>query len=470
MSDAKVARSVGRVALAMALGVIPVAVACSSANDEPAAAVEAAPIINGSRETGRPAVVSLLMERPSPGDAGSTYSSCTGTIVKVNAATKMAYVLTAAHCVRGSRTIYVSQTDDTSAPATGIIRYTYVDHTAHPNYNGATSSPYDIAVVRVLGGSSRTPILPWTTNDGLVEGSSRVTSVGFGRTVRPNMPLPDSGPNTEKNKIDGTVARLGQAQVGVRYDNNGDICQGDSGGPVLAMIGGRETVVAVHSFVTGPCVGVGWSVRASAHAAFINSILDAAAPEETCEQCRKGISAGDQTCADARRKCFDDAQCNGLRLCLGNCSAIVTDAGGDAGAGDECRKQCNVDFPFGAGPYNQQVVFCSCRECGATCGTDPKCEGLPKCGMKVSNPTCNSCLEGSCCAQTAACAADGHCFRCRLSPDTTEGCDTDPLYQAVKTCRETNCAADCAQPDAGADAGTTNENEEERESGDAGEP
>jgi hypothetical protein len=208
-------------------------------------------------------------------------------------------------------------------------------------------------------------------------------------------------------------------------------------------VNGKEYVVGVHSFVTGPCVGQGWSVRAAAHDGFVKSILDAPVPEETCELCRKKVSAGTQVCAEARKKCLDDAQCNGLRLCLGQCTAAAADAGSDAGASEECKKSCALQFPFGAGPYNTQVIFCSCRECGATCGADPLCAGLPKCGMKQGSDSCNACLEGSCCAQSAACGADGHCYRCTRTPET-EGCATDTLYQNLQACKATSCATECA--------------------------
>ncbi len=427
-----------RLLAAAALFALPLVVACSVPGEsdvvEPVASDEA-PIITGHADPGHPAVVSLQMTKPGP-----TYSSCTGTIVGVNTATKMAYVLTAAHCVRGATSVGVTQGANIAQP--GNTRFAYVDHTAHPQYDGQTTSPYDVAMVRVLGADASTPVIPMLSSDAMVQGQTRVTSVGFGRTVRPGSPS-DAGANTQKNRIDGTIVRLTGTQVGVRYDNNGDICQGDSGGPVLTVASGKEYVAAVHSFVTGACVGVGYSVRASAHKAFFQTIVNTAAPEETCEQCKKVANAGNQICVQQRKACTDDPQCNGLRTCVNACTAGAMDAGTDAGAGtEECRKACSVQFPFGAGPYNTQIAFCACKACDAKCGGDPSCATVPKCGMKLVDETCTTCMEGSCCAQASACGADGHCYRCTKNPET-EGCATDPLYAKLQACRATSCGSAC---------------------------
>jgi hypothetical protein len=271
--------------------------------------------------------------------------------------------------------------------------------------------------------------------------------VGFGQTIRPDVPT-DAGSNQLKNRIDGVVASLSTTAVGVRYDNNGDICHGDSGGPVLTTVGGKEYVAAVHSYVTGPCVGVGYSVRASAHKAFFQGIMAKDAPAATCETCRKTAASGSNACGEARRACYGDAQCNGLRQCISAC----TTAGGDAGPSDECKKQCSVQFPFGAAPYNTQVVFCACNACEAQCAGDTACAAVPKCGMNMetagptaTTPTpdaCNTCMNGGCCAEQEACGKDGHCYRCQRTPETP-GCATDALYTALQACKARSCSGQC---------------------------
>ncbi|MBX3230492.1 MAG: trypsin-like serine protease [Labilithrix sp.] len=414
--------------------------------DPPLGEDEAA-IINGVRDTGHPAVVALTITRPQSSGA-NTYSSCTGTIVQVNPATKVGYVMTAAHCVRGASTVSVIQGSDRTEAAK-IITYAYIDHTVHPQYNGATTSPYDVAMIRVLGVDRTTPVVPILVPDGLRQGQ-RVTSVGFGRTVRPNV-VTDAAANTAKNRIDGSIATLTNTEVGVRYDNNGDICQGDSGGPVLAVVNGKEYAVAVHSYVTGACVGIGYSVRAATYRTFFQGIIDQPAPEQTCEVCRKTVGSGTQVCGEARRACLADEQCNGLRLCLSKCSAQATDAGllPDAGPIDECRKACSVEFPFGAAPYNTQLSFCSCNACESACAGDTACAAVPACGMTLvaagttpTADTCNTCMNGGCCAEQEACGKDGHCYRCARTPETP-GCDDDVLYQRLMACKAASCSGEC---------------------------
>lgn len=453
-------RLLASIALCSATLAVPLAVACSSSAGSATSGVDEAlpesqemPVINGQRDTGHPAVLSMLMER-APTDGGtSEYSSCTGTIIKTIPAKKIGYVLTAAHCVYGATNIYFTQGNDNAA-ASGLLRYAMLDFTAHPQYDPSQISPYDIAVVRILGVNASTPVIP-TLNPDTLALNNRVTSVGFGRTIRPNAPPSDAGPNTFKNRIDGSITRLTAAQIGVTYDNDGDICQGDSGGPVLLTKNNKEYVVGVHSFVTGPCVGVGYSVRATVHADFVNGILNAAIPAETCQTCRKTVGSGTETCARARETCLNDPQCAGLRKCISACGAAAIDAGSDAGPSEDCRKACSLEFPFGAGPYNTLIVFCSCKECTTTCSADDACKGLPKCGMKYGTAVtdggpdaCNTCLESSCCGAESACGADGHCYRCTKNPETA-GCGTDPLYKAFEQCRATNCASVCAPPDAG---------------------
>lgn len=428
----------------LAVAAVPLAVACSigsSGADDVPVVDQTEPIINGSNDTGHPAVMALTMTKPGP-DGANQYSSCTGTMVSVNPATKIGYILTAAHCTIKATAISITQTNDKKATAS-LISFAYIDHYEHPSYTGATTSPYDVAMVRVLGVGASTPVVPMLSPDNLVKGQTRVTSVGFGQTIRPNV-VTDAGSNYLKNRIDGTVATLSTTEVGVRYDNSGDICHGDSGGPVLTVVGGKEYVAAVHSYVTGPCVGVGYSVRASAHTSFYQTVMSKPAPAASCEICKKTAASGTNACGEARRACYGDAQCNGLRLCLSACTA----AGGDAGASDDCKKDCSVQFPFGAAMYNHSLVYCACNTCETECAGDTSCAALPQCGMSMraaSEPTaeaCNSCMNGGCCAEQEACGKDGHCYRCTRNPETP-GCDTDPLYKRLNTCQASRCSTQC---------------------------
>ena len=428
----------------IAISAVPLAVACSvSTSEDDVPVVDTTePIINGSRDTGHPAVVALTMTKPGPGGKDE-YSGCTGTMVSVDPATKIGYVLTAAHCTIKATSVSITQGNDKKASAT-LVSYGFIDHYEHPSYNGATTSPYDVAMIRVIGVDANTPVVPMLSPDNLVQGQTRVTSVGWGMTIRPDVQT-DAGPNMLKNRIDGTVASLSATAVGVRYDNNGDICHGDSGGPVLVTVGGKEYVAAVHSYVYEPCVGVGYSVRASAHKAFFQGIMSKPAPAPSCDLCKKTATSGANACGEARRACYNDAQCNGLRTCL---SACVT-AGGDAGASDDCKKQCGVQFPFGAAKYNHSLVYCACNACETQCAGDTTCAAVPECGMVMqatsgdAGPSaCNTCMNGGCCAEQDACGRDGHCYRCTRNPETA-GCDTDALYKRLTTCKAARCSGQC---------------------------
>lgn len=435
-----------RTAGLVAFAAMPLAVACSVVETKTSDDA----IITGSNDTGHPAVVTLEMQ------LANGFALCTGTMIATNPATKIGYVLTAGHCVRDAKSVYVAAGNDLSAKK-GILTYGVIDFKAHPQYDGEVSSPYDVAMVRVTGVDATTPTMPYAKPDGLVLNQTRVTSVGFGQTIRPGIDAGSADDGTIKNKIDGTVTKLSEAQVAVTYDDEGDICHGDSGGPVIAKVNGKDAVVAVHSFVTGACEGAGYSVRASFHDGFIKSILAEDAPAPSCGLCKQTVGSGTGVCAQARDTCTDDAQCDGLRTCLAKC----TQDGGDAGASSTCKTACSTQFPFGAAPYNTLLVFCACNACDDACSGDTTCAALPKCGMTLTPPPastpsaapvatdsaaaarCNSCGESACCSEMSACGQDGHCYRCTKNPETP-GCDTNELYQRLNSCRSTSCATQCA--------------------------
>ena len=417
--------------LSFAAAALPLAVACTAV--ETTSHSEEAQIITGTRDTGHPAVVTLQIQ------VTRSYALCTGTMIAANPETRIGYVLTAAHCLTNAKKVFVAAGNDMAATK-GILNYSVVDFTSHPQYDGEVSSPYDVAIVRVAGVDATTATLGYASaNDGLVESTSRVVSVGFGTTVRPGE---DAGAkNTHKEQIAGLVTKLSASQIAVTYDAEGDICHGDSGGPVLAQVNGKELVVGVHSFVTGRCEGAGYSVRTQLHDAFIRSIIGGDAPALSCGLCKQTVASGNNVCAEARTKCSDDAECNGLRTCLEAC----TDAA-DPGA---CKTACSDAHPFGAAAYNTYLVYCACKACDDACSTDTTCAAYPKCGMALGASACTACGESACCAEMSACGQDGHCYRCTKNPETP-GCESNELYRRLNSCRSTSCATQCApQADAG---------------------
>jgi hypothetical protein len=82
--------------------------------------------------------------------------------------------------------------------------------------------------------------------------------------------------------------------------------------------------------------------------------------------------------------------------------------------------------------------------------------GVTGCGLSSTNPTCDLCLQSSCCTQAAACAADPACgdlMDCiTLAPFTDGGVaqctatattSAESEYQNFETCMTNLCASSC---------------------------
>jgi len=90
-------------------------------------------------------------------------------------------------------------------------------------------------------------------------------------------------------------------------------------------------------------------------------------------------------------------------------------------------------------------------------GTSP--DAAASCGgLNTGNAACDTCLDGSCCGDMAACAADPECLSCLSADPVPTSCSSDAAYASTMTCVASSCAAACgmASPDAGitSDAGT----------------
>jgi hypothetical protein len=421
-------------AIPLAIPALGMMVAACSSTDVPSAPAERLPtiahtssaIINGQLDTTHQAVVAVILQQ------GTEGGLCSGTIVKVDPATHIGWVLAAAHCVNITP-VYVLQGNDFSQTST--LSYDILDYKADARYNGQPGSPYDVAVLRIVGVDASTPTIPLVSaSDGLVVGTP-VESVGYGRTslIATGTPPTD---NTIRRNVAKTLSQVGTSLISYDMATDG-ICQGDSGGPVLVTSGGVQKVAGVHSYVEGDCNGTGVSARVSFDLSFINGELAKAAPTEDCALCGKIANSGNGTCASLTKSCLADKDCNGYYQCLATMP----------------RNVCLLMFPKAQGPFNA-AANCQCTEaCTTQCKTDASCAGVPKCGYKYPAGSCATCTESACCSESLACAADGTCYVCLDTKDKAAECATNAARQTLATCVASKCQSECGA--SGADGGAT---------------
>ncbi len=373
-------RSIGLISHT-ALSSIILAAGCASDpafEDEPVGSRSDA-IVNGQLDTTHQAVM-LANCRDQP-------CICTGTLVKKDEATGVGWVVTAGHCMPDpghapALRFYVQadkaatyQADYVNTLEKGVIRYPILDWVRHPDYSvtalGGINN--DIGIVRVFGVGPETPVIPLTPADDALSGGMSAVDVGYG----------SSGPfNDTKNfGIAGTRQR---ADVKIKSvdsklvvisgeDPGGSINIGDSGGPVLAMVGGIESVVGIHStrnpgvpFLVAPVQN---NTRVSTRLDWVDGELAKAPDVTSCTSCLRIATGGVRACAQTSMKCLDDPDCDAYAKCVEECSNDGTD-----GPTKACRETCAGPHPNAPALYEQGLA-CGCGTCAAVCGDT--CQGLP---------------------------------------------------------------------------------------------
>ncbi len=223
-------------------------------------------IINGTDDSGDPAIVAIFAKLKGKDSGGL----CTGTVISPTV------VLTAAHCVdpaafQGEQvesfTVITdwNLTDGIADDARLAVKETHFD----PEFNiNSVTNGHDVAVV-ILGEPTAITPIPWNSKPLDTVNKFPIRLVGYGLSDGFNQT--GAGVKREAKSKTRSVNTLfvkhGQFLVGSR------ICNGDSGGPVLANIEGRETVIGVNSFGYAFCLAEAKSTRVDTYSSFVNQWL-----------------------------------------------------------------------------------------------------------------------------------------------------------------------------------------------------
>jgi MYXO-CTERM domain-containing protein len=313
--------------------------------------------------------------------------------------------------------------------------------TIHPQYDGNVNSPYDIALVRFLGATPTTPVIPAlsATDDALAVGST-FTLVGFGKTDTGTSTTTSGSMNTARREVARTVKVLTAAQFQYDQTDLKGACSGDSGGPALMMTNNGMRVAGLTSFGDPACSVEGVSVRVSSAASLIQSFIAGAPTALDCDECTLASVGPDNTCVAQGEACGDTASsCGKFLACAGTCST------------SSCANSCASQFSAGAAAYDA-MIKCQCGACSTECTHNVNCGGTPlptTCGgVTDPRPACAACIQAQCCADGTTCEADPICSSC-LDPSTSNStCHLSSTFTKLSQCIA-GCAA-CAATTTGA--------------------
>lgn len=400
-------------------------------------------IINGTKDTTHTAVVALLGQN----------SECTGTVFSVDVNNKVAYILSAGHCVNepGSPADPPQEARlgaDYNNPQTV---YPVTNWVAHPSW--PQNDNYDYSIITISWANKpQPPSIPLITaaQDNLGPGST-VDFVGYGVTS-----ISGAGQfNSLRYHVQGELDQVTSSYVHYNQSNSGQYangagpCSGDSGGPALYTVAGvGEVVAAVTSRGDQNCNQEGFSSRVSNVLDWINTCINggdcAMGGGVTCDQCAGTETDTGGACASVWNACLNNNACLAFVECLQPCQTQA------------CVDQCAQDNPNGIDGYAATLECLCTTGCVTECADAGFCQGgQPSCGFQSPDTTCQTCLENSCCAQGSTCAADPVCTDCFTNPDADPSCvNTNGPANAFATCLTDNCSVQCGFGGSGGTGGS----------------
>jgi MYXO-CTERM domain-containing protein len=415
---------------------------CSSAPqalDGPTAETQSR-IVYGTADTTHTAVVALL------NPDGGGYDECSGTIVQV--ANGIASVLTAAHCCNDTQPTIVIMSSDYSVGVPYINSSnppapTYAVITSSvqydPGYNGNAAAPIDDFCMLQFNAPASTPVIPVATgNDGLAVGTT-VEYVGFGTTQ-------NNQDNTLRNHASAPVDQLVTTTY-FQYTEGGSThiggpCEGDSGGPALLPAGApqaQQKVVGTTSYGDQACTQYGVSMRVTSQTGpggFITTYLSGTTSS----------TSSSSTSSSGGANCAHDLCTAGTKL-TSSCDPCVTQV-------------CAADAYCCKTKWDASCVGEVTSVCGESCSgtssasSSSSSSGGTSCGVTTDDPTCDDCINASCCAQATACVQDASCITCLSSATPPASCNSDQAAIDLATCMTNSCGTPCGTSSTSSSGGT----------------
>lgn len=419
----------GRGCLVPALALIGGACAEPSASGVPSVGATTDRIIGGEKDTTHDAVVRILRSNP---DGGGNL--CSGTVFRVDATKKLAWVLTAAHCVEPdtangplpSPGQLVVQTGDDVDSVAAAKQYKVTAFARHPD-RVAGSRVFDLAVLTVSVGASNLPVLPLLSKseDDLRDGDP-VTAIGYG-VVAQTQSKADYSPFRKRVSlvVDGAYPLLfsmSQPTAGA--------CFGDSGGPLLIGTQAGPAIAGTVAFGTDEdCLTTGWATRISPYVEWIDGVVAGSGVSDrfTCDECASQARGTGGVCDEATSSCGQDDACAAFFSCASACRS------------EACVDACGTP-PSLWGPLRS----CVAQACASSCTVE--------CGIPKEDDACAVCYRTSCCEEQTACAADLVCAGClddRIGrfgqgPEPGPACSVNDAFRALDSCGDEHCAAACS--------------------------